>query len=171
MQGSEFPLAYLDTTGYETGWQESVNNSWYESTEDLKSLHSFLSLICYLTKYSGCLATLSSVLCHLIEQDVAYSWEKKHSRAFNDVKKEVFSLGVLQHLQPDAETTIQTDASLRGLGEMLSQRGQPVCYASKAFTGTEPRFSNVKRETLGVMWGLERFHYFIKWKKSIVQTD
>ena len=73
---------------------------------------------------------------------------------------------------PDAETTIQTDASLKGLGAVLLQDGQPVCYASKALTEVEQqRYSNIEREALGVVLGLERFHYFIYGKKCTVHTD
>lgn len=42
--------------------------------------------------------------------------------------------GVLRYFDPHAETVIQTDASLKGLGTVLLQDGKPVCYASKALT-------------------------------------
>ena len=87
------------------------------------------------------------------------------------MKKEVSSLGVLRYFDPDAETTIQTDASLKGLSAVLLQGGQPVCYASKVLTEAEQRYSNIEREALGVVWGLERFHYFVYGKKCNVHTD
>jgi hypothetical protein len=139
--------------------------------EDVKTLQSFLGLVSYLTRYSGRLATLSSPLRDLTKQDTAYSWGPEHDHALNEIKKEVSSLGVLRYFDPEAETTIQTDASLRGIGAVLLQDGQPVCYASKALTETEQRYSNIEREALGVVWGLERFHYFIYGKKCTVHTD
>jgi hypothetical protein len=139
--------------------------------EDAKSLQSFLGLVSYLTRYSGRLATLSSPLRDLTKNDVAYSWGPEHTRAFDEVKKEVTSLGVLRRFDPDAETTIQTDASLKGLGAVLLQGGQTVCFASKALTESEQRYSNIEREALGVVWGLERFHYFVYGKKCTVHTD
>ena len=66
---------------------------------------------------------------------------------------------------------IQTDASLKGLGVVLLQDGQPVCYASKALTEVEQRYSNIEREALAVVWRLERFHHFIYGKKCTVHTD
>lgn len=93
--------------------------------EDAKSLKSFHGLVSYLTRYSGRLATLSSPLRDLIKQDVSYSWGPEHARAFDEVKKEVSSLGVLRYFEPSAETTVQTDASLKGLGAVLLQGGQP----------------------------------------------
>ena len=99
----------------------------------------FLGLVSYLTRYSGRLATLSSPLRDLTEQDVVYSWGPEHARTFNQVKKQVSSFSVLRYFDPDAETTIQTDASLKGLGAVLLQDGQPVCYASKALTEVKQR--------------------------------
>ncbi|PFX16729.1 Uncharacterized protein K02A2.6 [Stylophora pistillata] len=92
-------------------------------------------------------------------------------QAFNEVKKEVSSLGVLRYFDPNAETVIETDASLKGLGAVLLQDGKPVCYASKALTETEQQYSNIEREALGVVWGLDRFHYFIYGKSCTIHTD
>ena len=100
-----------------------------------------------------------------------YSWGPEHHRAFTEVKKEVSSLDVLRYFDPHAETVIQIDASLRGLGAVLLQDGKPVCYASKALAEIEQRYSNIEREALGVIWGLERFHYFIYGKSCTIHTD
>ena len=71
-------------------------------------------------------------------------------------------MGVLRHFDPNVESVIQTDASQKGLGAVLLQQGQPVFDASKALTDTEKNYSNIEKETLGVVRGLERFNYF--WK-------
>ena len=139
--------------------------------EDVKTLQSFLGLANYLSRYSGRIATLSAPLRELTKKDSAYYWGPEHDRAFTEVKKEVSSLGVLRYFDPKAETIIETDASLKGLGAVLLQDGKPVCYASKALTETEQRYSNIEREALGVVWGLERFHYFIYGKSCTIHTD
>jgi len=72
---------------------------------------------------------------------------------------------------PNADTTIQTDASQKGLGAALLQHGQPICYALRALTETKQNYSNIERETLGVVWGLEKFHYLIYGKRCTLHTD
>ena len=139
--------------------------------EDVKSLQSFLGLVNYLTRYSARLATITAPLRELTKKEVAYVWGPEHDHAFAAVKQEVSTLGVLRYFDPKAETVIQTDASLKGLGAVLLQQGQPVCYASKALTETEQRYSNIEREALGLVWGLERFHYFIYGKPCTIHTD
>ena len=51
------------------------------------------------------------------------------------------------------------------------QNGKPVCYASKALTETEQKYSNIEREAQSLVWGLERFHSFICGKQCPIQTD
>jgi len=139
--------------------------------EDVKSLQSFVGLANYLTRYSARLATITAPLPELTKKEVAYVWGPEHDRSFAAVKQEVSTLGVLRYFNPKAETLIQTDGSLKGLGAVLLQQGQPVYYAAKALTDTEQRYNNIEREALGLVWGLERFHYFIYGKPCTIHTD
>ena len=102
--------------------------------EDVKSLQSFLGLVNYLMRYSEHLVTLSAPLRDLTKKDTAYSWGFQHDRAFTEIKKEVSSLGILRYFELHAETVIETDTSLKGLGAVLLQDRQPAYYASKALT-------------------------------------
>ena len=53
---------------------------------------------------------------------------------------------------------------------MLLQEGQPVVYTSRTLTETECRYSNIERELLGVVFGLERLHHYT-FGKPITETD
>lgn len=44
---------------------------------------------------------------------------------------------LLRYYDPKKKTTIQVDASSRGLGAALIQEGKPIAFASKALTETE----------------------------------
>ena len=54
---------------------------------------------------------------------------------------------------------------------MLLQEGQSVVYASRTLTDTERRYSNIERELLGVVFGLERLHHYTFGKPIMVETD
>lgn len=73
-----------------------------QSPEDVKSLQSFLGLVNYLTRYSGPLATITAPLRELTKKEVAYMCGPEHDRAFNAVKAEVSTLGVLRYFDPNA---------------------------------------------------------------------
>ena len=67
----------------------------------------------------------------------------------------------LPYFDVNAETTLQMDASKKGLRACLIQKGKVVCYASRALTKTEQNYQNLEREALGTIWGMEKFHYFL----------
>ena len=77
----------------------------------------------------------------------------------------------LPYFDVNAETTLQTDASKKGLKACLIQKGKVVCYASRALTKTEQNFQNLEQEALGTMWGMEKFHYFLYGKEFALETN
>ena len=66
---------------------------------------------------------------------------------------------------------IQTDASLKGLGAVLLQEGQPVIYVSRSLLPAEERYSNIERELLAVVFGLERLHNYVFGGQIELHTD
>ncbi|XP_033121564.1 uncharacterized protein K02A2.6-like, partial [Anneissia japonica] len=76
----------------------------------------------------------------------------------------------------NAPTIVITDASPVGLGAILLQEQtegelRPVAYASHSLTETERRYSQVEREALGCVWGIEHFHVYLWGQKFKVKVD
>ena len=84
---------------------------------------------------------------------------------------EISNVKVLPYFNINAETTLQMDASKKGLGACLIQNGKVVCYASRALTKTEQNYQNLEREALGTIWVVEKFHYFLYGKEFTLETD
>ena len=84
---------------------------------------------------------------------------------------EISNVKALPYFNVNAETTLQTDASKKGLGACLIQNGKVVCYASRALTKTEQNYQNLEQEALGTIWGMEKFHYFLYGKEFTLETD
>ena len=55
-------------------------------------------------------------------------------------------MGALPYFDVNAETTLQTDASKKGLGACIIQKGKVVCHASRALTKTEQNYQNLERK-------------------------
>ena len=77
----------------------------------------------------------------------------------------------LPYFNVNAETPLQMDASKKGLGACLIQNGKVVCYASRALTKTEQNYQNLEQETLGTIWRMQKFHYFLYGKEFTLETD
>ena len=67
-----------------------------------------------------------------------FQWTISHTAAMDAVKKALTEEPVL-HYDVTKPVTIHCDASDTGLGAVLVQRGQPICFSSQALTDTETR--------------------------------
>ena len=142
-----------------------------EAPKDKATLQSFLGLVNYMKKFSQNLSRIAHPLRELIKQHTIFRWETHHDDAFNAVKEELSRTPTLQFFDPSKNHIIQTDASLKGLGAVLIQDERPVMYASRSLLPAEERCSNIERELLGVVFGLERMHNMIFGGPVEVQTD
>ena len=51
------------------------------------------------------------------------------------------------------------------------QEGRPVVYASKMLTKTQANYSNIEREMLALVHGVERFHTYLYRRQFKIITD
>ena len=142
-----------------------------EFPPDKETMRSFLGMINYLNRYSALSAHLAAPLSALTHQATDYKPGKVHLENFQQLKMEISNVKALLYFNINAETTLQTDASKKGLGACLIQNGKVVCYASRALTKTEQNYQNFEREALGTIWGMEKFHYFLYGKEFTLETD
>ena len=142
-----------------------------EFPPDKETMRSFLGMINYLNRYSALSAHLAAPLSALTHQAVDYKPGKVHFENFNRLKVEISNMKALPYFDVNAETTLQMDASKKGLGACLIQKGKVICYALRALTKTEQNYQNLEREALGTIWGMEKFHYFLYGKEFTLETD
>ena len=87
------------------------------------------------------------------------------------MKKEIVSAPVLAYYNPKKQTTLQTDASIKGLGPCLLQDSKPVHFASKALTDAQNGYFATELESLAVAWAREKFHHFPYASHFLLETD
>ena len=148
---------------------EALNHM--EFPPDKETMRSYLGMINYLNRYSALSAHLAAPLSALTHQAVDYKPGKVHFGNFNRLKMEVSNIRALPYFDVNAETTLQIDASKKGLGACLIQKGKIICNASRALTKTEQNYQNLEREALGTIWGMEKFHYFLNGKEFTLETN
>ena len=78
---------------------------------------------------------------------------------------------VLSYFDPKTELEIQCDASQKGLGSALLQRGRPIAYTSTALTETEQRYAQIEKEMLAIVFSLEKFHQYTYGRHVKIQSD
>ena len=83
--------------------------------------------------------------------------------AFEAIKKEITSAPYLKYYDPSKPLTLETDASLKGLGAILLEK-ESFQLHQKAYVATE-------LESLAVAWTIERFYNFLFCKRFQFETE
>jgi len=83
---------------------------------------------------------------------------------------------ILSYYDPDIATTtiLQCDTSQKGLGAWIrptnsNSKERIVTMASRSLTDSEFRHSNIERECLAVMFGLEKFEYYLLGRHTMLK--
>ena len=81
------------------------------------------------------------------------------------------STPVLGYYEPSKPLCFSLDASSKGLGAVLLQHEKPLAYASRALTPTQQRYAQIEKETLAIVYGVQKFHQYIYGRTKDVETD
>ena len=137
----------------------------------METMRSFLGLVNYLNRFSPLLAELSEPLRQICRQNVEFELTESVHVALSRTREEISRNITLPYFNPNSSITLQTNASKKGLSAVLLQNSKPIMFASRALTGIETNYQNLERECLVMIWGMEKFHYFLYGKEFTLETD
>ena len=63
------------------------------------------------------------------------------------------------------------DTSSRGLGAVLLQDKKPLAYASRTLKPTQQRCAQIGKETLAIVYGVQKFYQYIYGRTTEAKTD
>jgi len=90
-------------------------------------------MVTYLAKFMAHFSEMTTEPLRLLEdRNMEFQWLPHPSLALNTIQKFLTEAAVLRYYDVSKPITIQCDSSQSGLGVVLLQDGQPVCYASQA---------------------------------------
>ena len=128
-----------------------------EDVERVERLNGFVN---YLAKFLSRLADQMEPIRRLTRQHTEFKWAEEQEKALQAVKRLVTTAPVLSYYDPKAKLELQCDASKKGLGTALRQRGKPIAYASRTLTETEQRYAQTEKEMLTIVFSLEKFNQY-----------
>ena len=145
-----------------------------KAPQDRKQLRSFLGLVTYYHKFIPNLATVARPLYDLLKE-VPWSWGAPQQETFEKLKCCLSSKQVLVHYDPSLPLRLICDASPVGLGavlcHVLPEGSRPVCFASRTLTETEKQYSQLEREAMAIVFGVEQFHKYVYGRRFTLVTD
>ena len=96
---------------------------------------------------------------------------------FQELKMKCLTVPVLAFADFKKPFLLETDASIEGLGAVLSQkqddsRYHPIAYASRGLKGGESRYHSSKLEFLALKWAMtDQFKEYLQYQPFLVRTD
>ena len=144
-----------------------------ENTEDLKS---FLGAIQYMAKFLPKLSERTGRLRKLLKKNEPWKWGPEQETDFNRIKQMLTEGPCLAHCAKDKDNMVTTDASKTGLGITSWQKQdngdiKPITYGSRYLNDTEKYYSIGELELLAVVWGSEKFQFYLYGKNVYFYTD
>ena len=115
-------------------------------------------------------------LNHLLSRDVPWKWSKDCQKAFDTLKEWLASSEVLVHYDPDLPLKLDCDASVYGVGAVLSHvfpngAERPITHASRTLTQAEKGYAQLEKEALSLIYGVKKFHQFLYGRRLTLVTD
>ena len=134
--------------------------------ENVHDVRRFLGMTSYYWQFIPNFARAAQPLHRLTAKDVPFNWTADCEGAFVSLKTRLASPPVLAYPFFGDDFTLETDASIQGLGAILSQvqpdgKLHPVAYASRALNPCERNYSVSRLEMLAVVWTVTHFHSYL----------
>jgi hypothetical protein len=104
--------------------------NWIPPTTALE-IQSFLGLAGYYRRFIKDSSKIAKPMTKLLEKNKVFEWTTECEASFEELRKRLTSAPVLVLLDLTKKFDIYCDASRQGLGCVLMQEGQVVCYASR----------------------------------------
>ena len=148
----------------------------FPTPRNVKEVRRFLGLTSYYRKFIPGFARVAEPLHRLTRKDVEFSWTTDCQISFDTLKKKLTEAPLLAYPSFDRDFVLETDASIHGLGAILSQvqddhKSHPIAYASRALSTAEKNYGITELETLAVVWAMSHYHYYLYGHCVTVYTD
>jgi hypothetical protein len=115
-----------------------------------RDLRGFLGLCSYYRKFIKSFADIASPLHKLTEKETVFDWSEQCNEAFEELKRLLTAAPVLAYPIASGRFTLDTDASERGIGAVLSQeqngKERVVAYFSRSLSRRERNYSVTRKE-------------------------
>ena len=148
----------------------------FQTPRDIRELRRFLGQAPCYRKFIPRFAKVAEPLHRLTRKEAEFLWSQDCQYAFDSLNQKLTKAPVLAYPSFDRDFVLETDASIKGIGTILSQKQDdeklhPVAFASRALSQSEKNYSIMGLETLAVVWAVSHFHSYMYGHRVTVYTD
>ena len=142
-----------------------------ENPQNVEEAQRLQGTVNYLARFMPRLSEVMEPIRRLTRSNTEWEWTEVQDNSMKEIKRMVTEAPILAFYDPAKELVIECDASQKGLGAVLMQQGRPIAYASRALTPTETRYAQIEKETLSIVFSLDKFHQYVFARKPTVFSD
>jgi hypothetical protein len=136
-----------------------------------KDHRAFLGLAGYYRKFIKHYGLISKSLTDLLKKNTHFSWTPQHQQCFDQLKQALLTAPVLALPDFTQEFTVETDASDKGIGVVLMQKGHPIAYLSKALSKKAQTLSTYEKECLAIILAVDKWKAYLQHQMFTIATD
>ena len=145
----------------------------FPQPQNIRDARRFLGMSSYYRRF---IPQFAQPLHSLTQKGASFHWSAECQEAFDTLKHKLPTAPVLAYPSCEKPYTMETDASLSGLGAVLSQvqddgKLHPVAYASRSLSKSERNYSMTELETLAVVWAVTHFCPYLYGQTVTALTD
>jgi hypothetical protein len=143
---------------------------------NVSELKSFLGSVQFYSKFLQNLSTVAEPLHRLTQKTATWNWGEQEKKSFQKLKDMLSSDNLLVHYDPTLPLGLSCDASSIGIGAVLFHRypdgsERPIANVSKKLSKAQSNYSQIQKEALAIIFGLNKFYQFLFGRPFILVTD
>lgn len=102
---------------------------------------------------------------------IEWQWTANEENYFKQLKDCISSKTTLTYFDINKKVVLAVDASPFGLGAVILQENNPIEFASVSLTPTQQKYNHIEKKLLAIMFGCERFHYYLYGNNFEIHSD
>ncbi|XP_073031195.1 uncharacterized protein [Primulina eburnea] len=134
-------------------------------------VRSFLGLAGYYRRFISDFSKITLPLSNLTRKTVKFEWSIDCQSGFQELKDKLTTAPVLALPSGSEDFVVYTDASKKGLGAVLMQRGNVIAYASRQLKDYEKNYPTHDLELAAVVFALKIWRHYLYGEKCEIFTD
>ncbi|KAL4319444.1 hypothetical protein GQ457_18G018050 [Hibiscus cannabinus] len=142
----------------------------WPAPKNIKELRGFLGLSGYYRRFVKGYGVIARSLTDLLKKG-GWKWDWEEEQAFQKLKEAVSQAPVLVLPNFKEVFTVETDASEKGVGAVLSQKGKPLAFFSRGLGVRHQGLSVYEKEMMAVLMAVKKWSPYLIGRHFKIKTD
>ena len=139
-------------------------------------MRSFLGLASYYRRFIENFCKIATPLTKILENNRPFVWDDDAKNAFSECRTRLANAPILIYPDFSVSFILDSDASDKGIGAVLSQIGKDhlehqIAYFSRTLGKHERNYSITRKELLAAIEGIEHFSCYLYGRQFLLRTD